>query len=154
VIVFDLQCSHGHVFEAWFGSSADYEQQRKAKLIECPVCGDQKVGKALMAPNVAAKGNRKSESTAKLPVAAAPEPTPAQTKEVLAALAEMQAKVEASFENVGGDFPEEVRKIHYGEADARGIYGEATAKEAKELWEEGIDVLPLPFQRKRKRLNA
>jgi hypothetical protein len=156
MIVFDLKCGNGHVFEAWFGSSADYESQRARHLLSCPMCGNSDVGKALMAPNVAPKGNqrRAPAEPVSVPVAAGGEHSPEAVKQALALLAEMQARVEASFDDVGDKFAEEARRIHYGEAEARGILGEATLEQAKELHEEGIDVLPLPFRRRRKRLDA
>ncbi len=144
MIVFDLRCANGHVFEAWFGSSGDYEGQKARGLIACAVCESGEVEKAVMAPAVAAKGNR---------AAAAPKPhaaaMPDKAKAMLALLGEMQAKVESSCDYVGDRFAEEARAIHLGEADARGIYGEATPAEAVALREEGIEVAPLPFRPKR-----
>lgn len=156
MIVFDLSCAHGHVFEAWFGSSADYEDQRARLLIACPVCGDTHVEKAVMAPNVAAKSNRKS--SVPVPTPAAPAPMAAgvsadTAKAMMAALMTMQQQIEASAEDVGDRFAEEARRIHYGERDEAAIIGEATLQDAAELHEEGISVLPLPFKR-RKRRNA
>jgi len=163
MIVYDLKCGKGHVFEVWFGSSSDYDQQRKRGLLECPYCGDASVEKALMAPNVGVKSNRKpeqpsgrsagrSETVGK--AGALGEHSPEQIKEMLARLAEMQRQVEETFDYVGDDFAEEARKIHFGEVEERPIYGEVNLQEAKELREEGIDVLPLPFPSRRKRLNT
>jgi hypothetical protein len=167
MIVFDLQCGNAHVFEAWFGSSADFDSQQRRKLIGCPLCDDTSVKKAVMAPNVAAKGNQKSTAVMVkqeedvTPVAHAPAmtegamPTASDMKQLMDVMAEMQTKIEATAENVGDAFPEEARKIHYGESEAKPIYGEASLKEAAELQEEGIDILPLPFKRRRnKRLDA
>ncbi len=163
MIVFDLQCAKQHVFEAWFGSSADYAAQNKRDLIACPYCGDTSVTKAVMAPNVAAKGNRtsarpapvESQSVATVDAGAAESPAPPEMKKMLALMAEFQAKVEETHENVGDKFVEEARKIHYGETDAKLIYGQASLADAAELQEEGIDVLPLPFRgKKSRRLDA
>jgi hypothetical protein len=174
MIVFDLQCGNQHVFEAWFGTSADYASQKRRKLIGCPMCNDTDIKKAVMAPNIATKGNRKSSLPVVTPAPDAPDsaddsqpvttvpdvspadmPSPAQMEQMMEMMAEFQTKVEASHENVGDTFPEEARKIHYGETAPRLIYGDATPTEAAELQEEGIDILPLPFKRRRnKRLDA
>lgn len=142
MIVFDLRCPNAHVFEAWFGSSDDYESQRERKLVSCPICSDTDVGKAVMAPAVAPKGNQRPSQ----PVAAH---SPEEIKAALAALAAVQAKVEESCDYVGDRFADEARAIHLGETEARGIYGEATPAEATALREEGIEVAPLPFRPKR-----
>jgi hypothetical protein len=143
MIVFDLRCARTHVFEAWFGSSADYESQRERGLVNCPICGDTEIAKAVMAPAVAPKGNQRSEAR---PAAAH---APEAVKAMLAALAALQTKVEADCDYVGDRFADEARAIHVGEAEARGIYGETTIEEALALHEEGIDVAPLPFRPKR-----
>jgi hypothetical protein len=168
MIVFDLQCGNAHVFEAWFGSSADYTSQNKRHLIACPLCNNSTIKKAVMAPNVAAKGNQrlshpsKAEppettqivATTDTPVAG-DGPSPAEMKHVMELMSDFQAKVEETHTDVGDKFPEEVRKIHYGEAEHKPIFGEATLKEAADLQEEGIDILPLPFRgKKSKRLDA
>jgi len=149
MIVFDLRCAHAHVFEAWFGSGDDYEAQRTRGLVACPICGDRAVTKAAMAPAVPAKGNRapavKPAAPAQ-PVAAHP---PEMVKAMLAAMAEVQAKVEANCDYVGDRFADEARAIHHGESESRGIYGEATAEQAVALKEEGIEVAALPFKPKR-----
>lgn len=142
MIVFDLRCANAHVFEAWFGSTTDYESQRERALIGCPVCGDTDIGKAVMAPAVSPKGNQRIEAPA---AAHAPE----EVKTMLAALAAVQAKVEESCDYVGDRFADEARAIHLGEVEARGIYGEATASEAEALREEGIEIALLPFRSKR-----
>lgn len=167
MIVYDLKCSAGHVFEVWFGSSSDYNQQKKRGLLECPYCGDKTVEKALMAPNVAPKSNRKPDQPAPRAPGGAPggvaagagagaggEPSPEQVKEMLARLAEVQRQVEDTFDYVGDEFAEEARRIHFGEVEERPIYGEVNLEEARELKDEGIDVMPLPFPSRRKRLNT
>ena len=135
MIVFDLKCGAGHVFEAWFGKSGDYEEQVDRGLIECPVCGDRQIGKAVMAPAVGAKGNR----------ASADPPDPQVVKQALATMAEAQRKALQSSSWVGDRFADEARAIHLGEADARAIHGKATRAEAEQLADEGIPVSPLPF---------
>lgn len=143
MIVFDLKCCTGHRFEAWFRSSSAYEEQKAAGFVECPHCGSNDVTKALMAPNVAAKGNQKAEVAS-----VAARPGDPKLQEVVAeaqkVLAKLKSHVEANCDYVGDKFAEEARKIHYGEAEERGIYGESTLQEAKELLEEGVEVMPLP----------
>ncbi|MGQ0558266.1 MAG: DUF1178 family protein [Sphingosinicella sp.] len=132
MIVFDLRCRGGHVFEGWFGSSADYDQQRQHAMVACPICGSTRLEKAPMAPNVG-KG---AEETGLSPDVA---------KKALAELASAQRKLLAGSEHVGDRFPQEARAIHLGEAEARAIHGRATADDAKSLVEDGIPVSPLPF---------
>ena len=139
MIIFDLKCvSQGHVFEGWFGSSADYEDQQARGLVSCPVCGVSEVVKAVMAPAVGAKGNRGG-----VPDLFSGDPD--SVKKMLAALAAEQKKMLASSEHVGDRFADEARAIHLGEADARAIHGRATRVEAEGLIEDGIPVAPLPF---------
>ena len=138
MIIFDLKCaSQGHVFEGWFGSSADYEEQQERGLVSCPICGSPEVVKAIMAPAVAAKGNQGSAKLFSGDVAS--------VKRMLAALAAEQRRLLASSEHVGDRFADEARAIHLGEADARAIHGQATRAQAESLIEEGIPVAPLPF---------
>jgi hypothetical protein len=146
MIVFDLRCAQAHVFEAWFGSGDDYDAQRARGLVACPICGDREVTKAAMAPAVPAKGNRAPAAGPAQPVAAHP---PEMVKAMLAAMAEVQAKVEANCDYVGDRFADEARAIHHGESERRGIYGEATPEQAVALKEEGIEVAALPFRPKR-----
>ena len=154
MIIFDLKCAPGgHVFEAWFGSSGDYEQQQARGLVSCPLCGSDDVGKAVMAPSVGAKGNRsrspapepgREESEAK----AAPElysGDPESVKTMLAAVAAVQRKLLEGSESVGDRFAEEARAIHLGEKEKRAIHGKASRAEAESLIEDGIPVAPLPF---------
>lgn len=128
MIVFDLKCGGGHVFEAWFGSTDDYEAQRARGLVDCPLCGDGDVAKAVMAPAVGAKGNR---GGAKVPVAAG---------DLLA----MQRAMEARSDWVGGDFAVTARALHDA-GETRSIHGEATLAEARALAADGVPVMPLPF---------
>jgi hypothetical protein len=138
MIVFDLRCDHGHVFEAWFGSSGAFEEQRAGGLVACPICGDNEVVKAVMAPNVSAKGNRGGVATT-----SAATPEPAAIKAVLAAVAAAQAKALATSEWVGLAFASRARAMHAGDAPEATIHGQATIAEAKALVEDGIPVAPL-----------
>lgn len=160
MIVFDLACRDaGHVFEIWFGSSDDYESQKKRGLIACPYCGSTEVDKAVMAPRIGAKGNQRSEVRAPVenlpavagaaaaptvPMASAP-PSPEAFKAMVHALAEVQAKMLEGSEYVGRRFADEARSMHLGEQDSRPIHGQATIEEAQALVEEGIAVAPLPL---------
>lgn len=134
MISFDLRCNEGHVFEGWFGSSADYESQRDSGLVSCPLCGDSGVTKAPMAPNVAPSRETPQRNGDK--------PTQAQA---FALLRQLRSYVEKNADYVGEAFAEEARRIHYGEVDERGIYGETTEEEAEELREEGIAVARIPW---------
>ena len=134
MIVFDLRCGGGHVFESWFGSSGDYDSQSSRGLVACPLCGDTVVEKAVMAPAVAPKGNRAS---------------PADIKQALATMAELQERIIADSDYVGDRFAEEARAIHLGESEARAIFGEATPADARSLREEGVPIAPLPFRPRR-----
>jgi hypothetical protein len=134
LIRFSLNCDHGHEFEAWFRSSEDFDTQRKRGFVECPACGSAKVDKALMAPAVST--TRKKEK-----IALAMGEAQRQAMVQLKALSE---KMRENAENVGDKFAEEARKIHFGEAEARGIYGEATPEEARGLIEEGVEFMPIP----------
>ena len=151
MIRYSLNCDKGHEFESWFASSAAYDKQARRGLVSCPQCGSAKVEKAIMAPRLA----RKDKSTPIVaPVeqaAPAPAATPApvamispQEKEFRAKLKELRDHLTANADNVGKKFPEEARKMHYGEIEHRSIYGEATPQDAKELHEEGIEFHPLP----------
>jgi hypothetical protein len=132
MISFDLRCSDNHVFEGWFGSSRDFEDQKARGLLSCPMCGDEQVDKALMAPNVASKKGSDSE----------PEITP---QKMMVMLRQMRKQVEKNADYVGPAFAEEARKIHYGEVDQRDIYGESTPEESQELEDEGIEFASLPW---------
>jgi hypothetical protein len=151
MIAFDLGCSGGHVFEAWFRSSADYEDQQARGLIACPVCGDASVAKAVMAPNVAVKGNRKASppalpatpSAASVPVAAGAPGIPAAVRAMMVAVAAAQAESLPRSRWVGDRFAEEARALHAEGRDDELIHGQTTAEEAEALVEEGLPVLPL-----------
>ena len=151
MIRYALVCNKGHDFESWFQDSAAYDKQIKRKLIACPHCGSAKVEKAIMAPRLA--GSRKRELTAEPPAIApapAPEKAPVamispQEKELRSKLKELREHLTRNADHVGPKFPEEARKMHYGETEHRSIYGEASPDEAKALAEEGIEFHPLPI---------
>lgn len=133
MIVFDLKCATGHVFEAWFGSSADYDAQQARGLVSCPLCGDATIEKAVMAPNVAAKGNQ------------SPDVTPAAMKAAMAELARMQTAALKDSTWVGRDFASQARAMHVGVQEQATIHGQATPAEARALAEEGVPVAALPL---------
>ena len=161
--VLDLQCPQGHSFEGWFGSQDDYDAQRARGLVTCPVCNDSDIVKMLSAPRLnlghgvapvsstaetAAKDNASPAPTPALPELADPHrqrPTDLQgLQQMQAAMLNMVRNVMANTEDVGPQFAEEARKIHYGEREERNIRGQATREETEALLEEGIDVMPLP----------
>lgn len=135
MIRYSLSCEKAHEFEGWFAGSADFDQQVERGLVSCPVCNSLQVAKALMAPSVSTARKQDEMRTLAMDTA---------QKAVLAKVKETLAEIRANTEDVGERFPEEARKIHYGEADQRGIIGQATLQEAKALVEEGIDIAPLP----------
>lgn len=131
MIRYRLICPHEHEFEGWFSSSSAFDAQAQAGALSCPVCGSVDVQKGLMAPNVA--GTKKNASRA--------QPDPQKMLQMMSAL---RQHVEANCEDVGDNFAEEARRIHFRECEERGIYGRASIDEARELIEEGVEVLPLP----------
>lgn len=143
MIIFDLKCAlQGHVFEGWFGSSADYEDQQARGLVACPLCGSPDVSKAVMAPAVAAKGNQSAAPSGPRDLFSGDGES---VKRMLAALAAEQKKLLDSSEHVGDRFADEARAIHLGEAAARAIHGSASRAEAESLIEDGVPIAPLPF---------
>lgn len=151
MIRYALACDKGHQFESWFADSAAYDKQAKRKLVTCPHCGSAKVDKTIMAPQVSTSKKRAQ--------AQAPAPTVAentqensqvamispQEQEFRTKLKELREHLTKNSDNVGTKFPEEARKMHYGEIEHRSIYGEATPKDAKEMLDEGIEFHPLPI---------
>ncbi|MGI8526068.1 MAG: DUF1178 family protein, partial [Pseudolabrys sp.] len=142
MICYTLACERGHSFESWFADSAAYDKQAKRRLVSCPVCGSAKVGKAIMAPRLASAGKRE-QARPEAP-APAPEKTPVAMispaeQEFRQKLREVREHLTTNADNVGAKFPEQARKMHYGEIEHRSIYGEASPKEAKDLSEEGIE---------------
>jgi hypothetical protein len=152
VIRYSLVCDHGHQFESWFASSSAYDKQVKRKLVACPICDSVKVEKAIMAPRLARKDTSTSMPAPiepSVPAPATPEPTTPvmispQEREFRAKLKELREHLTANSDNVGKKFPEEARKMHYGETEHRSIYGQASPQDAKALLEEGIEFHPLP----------
>lgn len=142
MIVYDLKCAADHGFEVWFRDSAACDQQIAAGEVACPVCGSTEVRKAVMAPNLARGRARSPERGQKRD--GAPQEDAAAV-EARKALLELRRQVEANCDYVGQRFPEEARRIHYGETDARGIYGESTLEEAEALEEEGVKVGRIPW---------
>jgi hypothetical protein len=161
MIQYALKCSDGHAFDSWFQSASAYDKLAAAGMVTCAVCGSTKVEKAIMTPRV--RPGRKAVSSVGEPepaAASAPDPSQradapapalsAPSSEVEAALAELKKKVEENSDYVGKDFVSEARKMHLGDAPERSIHGEANLQDAKELAEEGIAVMPLPFLPNRK----
>ena len=157
MIKYALYCDKGHEFESWFSSSSAYDTQAEKSLVECPVCGSAKVQKALMAPSVATakKKEARSERAAKAAAMQSNLPVPARPPGPVALLDEdhrklresikdLHAKITENTVDVGDRFPQEARRMHDGETSERPIRGQASLKQAKELWEDGIPVLPIP----------
>lgn len=134
MIHFSLQCDGDHVFDAWFRNNEDFETQTARRLVECPHCGSSNVSKALMAPSVSTGRKREQIALA----------MGEEQKRVLTQLKELAEKVKQEAEHVGDKFAEEARKIHFGETEARGIYGQATPDEARALIEDGVEFMPIP----------
>lgn len=160
MIVFDLKCyDHGHVFEGWFASGAEYEKQRASGMISCPVCGDNEVRKAVMSPFVGAKSNQSSSQDVRRTTAPAPSggdkaislsnasatADMEQMRSLISALADVQARLLEKSQWVGRDFADRARAMHYGEEPHAQIHGEVASEEARALIEEGVEVAPLPL---------
>ena len=160
MIRYALTCEHGHGFDSWFQNSAAYDQQAKRSLVSCPTCGSAKIEKAMMAPNLGARivsDAVSSQPPSSSPTPPSPTPVPPippknpvammapAERELRQKLKELRDHITKNAHYVGPRFPEEARKIHYGETEHRSIYGEASPEEAKELHEEGIEFHPLPI---------
>jgi hypothetical protein len=164
MIRYTLNCAKGHSFESWFQNSQAFDKQTKRGLVSCPVCGSVKVEKAIMAPRLArADATGPAMPDEPKPTTPSPSPTPSvpmppvapgkaavamtspQERELRQKLKELRDHVTRNASYVGERFPEEARKMHYGEVEHRSIYGEASAEEAKALHEEGIEFHPLPI---------
>ena len=161
MIKYQLICDKSHEFEGWFGDSATFESQQELGFLTCPVCGSADVRRALMAPSLASPKTRKTDLAERQHSAQpGPQPQPQASQQASAALppaaarkmhelmSEMRAlqtKIREECRDVGNDFAEEARKIHYGEVEPEGIYGQATTKEREALDEEGIGILDMPW---------
>jgi hypothetical protein len=148
MILYQLNCDREHSFEAWFKDGATCDRQLKRNTVECPSCGSVEVAKALMAPRVGKKGNARAIAPIESPSPPVPAPAskaaviPAELRQALMAV---RKQIEANCDYVGDNFAEEARKIHHGETEARGIYGEATDAEHEDLIEDGIEVARVPW---------
>jgi len=149
MIRYALRCESDHSFESWFQSSSAYDSQVKRKLVSCPICASVKIDKAIMAPQIVGKKRHDSAAPA-APTVSAEAPagsTPlvmTQERELRAKLKELRDHIVKNADNVGERFPNEARKMHYGEIEHRPIYGEASPDEARALIDEGVEVSPLP----------
>ena len=161
MIKYQLICDKSHEFEGWFGDSAAFESQQESGFLTCPVCGSADVRRALMAPNLASPKTRKTDLAEQQP-SAQPEPQPQpqapqqasaalppaaarKMQELMSEMRALQTKIREECRDVGNDFAEEARKIHYGEVEPEGIYGQATAEEREALDEEGIEIMDMPW---------
>jgi hypothetical protein len=157
MIRYSLVCERKHEFDIWFQNSADYEHQSGRGLVSCPACGSQHVEKALMRPSLGRGAKKRGDSPAPNPPPPSPPQVPSgeeaktpvammspQEREFRAKLKELREHLTKNAENVGPKFPEQARKMHYGEIEHRSIYGEASPQEAKELLDEGVELHPLP----------
>ena len=151
MIRYSLRCERGHAFESWFQSSAAYESQEKRKLVSCPACGSVKVERAIMAPQIMSKKGREASAPATVEAPAAEATSQGSTPLLMAQELALRAKIKElrdhivkNADNVGEKFPNEARKMHYGDIEHRPIYGEASPEEARSLIDEGVEVSPLP----------
>lgn len=143
MILYDLSCPEDHLFESWFRNSGAVDKLIKAGQVRCPICGSQEVRKAPMAPRIAKSSKENvpahKDNTAELTAA---------MEKATEAFTELRTAIEKNFDNVGNKFPEEARRIHYGETDPRGIYGDASKEETQELLDEGIEIFSIPSRRR------
>jgi len=171
MIVFELKCRNGHQFEAWFNNASNYERLRKGGHVACSVCGSTRVDKALAAPRISTSKKRSTTapvSAEAVAVEAAPkqpgkardgalagpgryanDPAAAKAADLMKQLNELRGQIEKNCDYVGKRFPEEARKMHYGEAPKRNIYGEASDGEAKALSDEGVEFSRIPWAQRR-----
>ena len=148
MIVYNLHCGKGHTFEGWFASIAAFDEQKAHGKLLCPLCNSRSVTKAPMAPALSSKV-AESKRAVRVPLETKPAPIPSgkgadELRQMRQFMTGLRKYVEQNAEYVGPKFPDEARKIHYGESEERHIYGEASLEEAADLVEEGIDVAPLP----------
>ena len=155
MIRYSLNCERGHNFESWFQDSTAYDKQAEHGLVTCPHCGSAKVEKAIMAPRLSVTAKKRGAPVAAPAAPAAAPETPSapapvamispQEQQLRSKLKELRDHLTKNADNVGAKFPEEARKMHYGEIEHRSIYGVASPEEAKEMAEEGIEFHPLPI---------
>ena len=162
MIVFDLKCRNGHVFEAWFSTASAFEKLRKAGHVACAVCGSTKLQKSVTAPRISTKDKAKkpvatATATPDKPAVGAlsgpgryaNDPAAAKAADLMKQLSELRVQIEKNCDYVGRRFPEEARKMHYGEAPKRNIYGEASDGEAQALQDEGVEFSRIPWAPRR-----
>jgi hypothetical protein len=163
MIVFDLKCRNGHVFEAWFNNADVYEGLRKGGHVSCSVCGTRKVDKTLTAPRISTRKGKKAGETPAATEAEKPaipaslsgpgfygnDPTAAKAADLMKQLSELRVEIEKNCDYVGKGFAEEARKIHYGETPKRNIYGEASDHDARALQDEGVEFSRIPWAPRR-----
>ncbi|WP_431320568.1 DUF1178 family protein [Rhizobium sp. YTU87027] len=135
MIRYSLRCENAHEFEGWFSESADFDRQVASGFLTCPVCNSTSISKLLMAPSVSTARKKDEMQTLAMDT---------MRRDAFQKLKEAVATIKANSEDVGTRFPEEARKIHYGESDARGIIGQTTMDEAQALLDEGIEIAALP----------
>ena len=145
MILYQLHCDGGHAFEAWFRDSAAYDKQSDRGLLACPVCDSEKVSKALMAPRIGRSMGKRNEHPAPARTDITDSQVMSGAVELRAQPADLRQKIERACDYVGPGFAEEARKIHYGETDPHGIYGETSQEEAKALKDEGIEFGAVPW---------
>ncbi|MBL6455722.1 DUF1178 family protein [Belnapia sp. T6] len=151
MIHYDLRCGAGHAFDSWFKDSEAFESQARAGFVECPVCGSKDVAKQLMAPAIPKKSRSRPKAEVPAPAVPPAEAPPAQAvsgpvpAQLVALLQRMRSEIEKKCDYVGRDFAEEARRIHRGESERGGIYGEASEAEAEALRDEGIEVARIPW---------
>lgn len=147
MIHYQLRCGAAHEFDGWFKDSTGFERQAKRGLITCPVCADTNVTRALMAPGIPRKGRNEMAAAETVPAPAPAKPAAGGVipDAVRAVLQKLRAEVEKHCDYVGHDFAEEARRIHHGETEPRGIYGESTDEEAEALADEGIGISRIPW---------
>lgn len=136
---FSLHCDNDHRFEAWFRSNEDFDTQVRRGFVECPQCGSIHIAKALMAPSVATGAAKDARKQAVMVAAGQ-----AMRRDMLDKMREITRQVKAQADDVGERFPEQARKMHYGEQDAKPIYGKASTDEVESLLDEGVEIMPLP----------
>jgi hypothetical protein len=140
MIRYDLICDKGHEFDGWFSDSASYDKQAKCGLVECTHCGITKIKKQIMSPGIPSKSNKNSEPSVRMSAG----PVDPRAAAMMQMMRDYRKHVETNAENVGKNFAEEARKIHYKESEERGIYGQTSSEEAAALIEEGIEIHPIP----------